>query len=86
MDINNKVNEELSSYDAELAGINKVTGLTKIYNGSNPNSLAAWIYSDVSGSENDGVEISDEFGSFNWHRKKAMLISILDLENGICWL
>jgi hypothetical protein len=44
---------------------------SKEYNGSNPDSLSAWLHVDTSGLESERVEISDQYGNFNWHREKS---------------
>jgi hypothetical protein len=41
------------------------------YDGTNQNTLSAWIREDTSEEENVRVNVKDNFGSYTWDRKKS---------------
>jgi hypothetical protein len=41
------------------------------YDGTNQNTLNAWIREDTPEEENARVEVKDSFGFYTWHRKKS---------------
>ena len=42
-----------------------------IYDGTNQHTLNAWIRIDTPEKENERVNVSDDFGTNNWHRLKS---------------
>jgi hypothetical protein len=43
----------------------------KVYKGGNPNSLAAWIYTDISSTQNGRVLLDDKYENFEWDQNKS---------------
>jgi hypothetical protein len=43
----------------------------KVYDGSNQNSLSAWLHIDISKTNNGRVELNDTFGNFEWDQEKS---------------
>jgi hypothetical protein len=43
----------------------------KVYEGNNPNSLAAWIYTDISPTQNGRILLNDKFEDFEWEQNKS---------------
>ena len=37
-----------------------------VYKGGDPNSLAAWLYVDVSPTTDGRIQVTDEIGKFEW--------------------
>ena len=43
----------------------------KVYKGGNPDSLAAWIYTDKSPTQNRRVLLDDKYENFEWDQNKS---------------
>jgi hypothetical protein len=56
---------------SEGGGVVPGSGKIFTYNGTNQNTISAWIRIDTPEKENIEVEVKDNFGSYSWHRQKS---------------
>jgi len=49
----------------------KEANTEKVYKGGNPNSLAAWIYIDISPTQNGRILLNDKYENFEWNQSKS---------------
>ena len=56
----------------------------KVYKGNNPDSLEAWLYTDISPTQNSRILLDDKFGSFEWDQNKSNknVLGISDIGSG----